>query len=145
MNDDILPGDYIAGFVDGEGCFSLKFRRDIRHERKNTPVYFYWDIEFAILLREDDSSILTKIRNTLECGRISHAKRGFVRYAVNDILDLSNKIVPFFERHTLRAKKAKDFALWKKQLKYFFEISGRVLIGFQVIVDSRKPYGMTMI
>lgn len=28
-----LPEDYIAGFVDGEGCFALNFRRDIRHER----------------------------------------------------------------------------------------------------------------
>ena len=27
-----LPGDYVAGFVDGEGCFILSFRRDIRHD-----------------------------------------------------------------------------------------------------------------
>ena len=27
-NDEKLPGDYIAGFVDGEGRFSLKFRVD---------------------------------------------------------------------------------------------------------------------
>jgi len=112
-----LPGDYIAGFVDGEGCFALKFRRDVRHERKNKPVYFYWDIEFAILLRADDKEILESIRNTLDCGKIGQSdKRGMTRYAVNDIHDLLYKIVPFFEKHQLRAKKKYDFVLWKEAL-----------------------------
>jgi hypothetical protein len=113
--------------VDGEGCFALKFRRDIRRERKRTPIYFYWDIEFAILLREDDSDILTKIQDTLKCGKISHAKRGFARYAVSSVLDLSDKIVPFFEKYTLRAKKAKDFALWKEAVKIFLRNQRRDL------------------
>lgn len=55
-----LSGDYIAGFVDGEGCFALKLRREIRYERKNKPTYIYWDAEFAIVLREDDKEILKK-------------------------------------------------------------------------------------
>jgi len=37
-----LSGDYIAGFVDGEGCFDLQFRRDIRHKRLGKPVYYSW-------------------------------------------------------------------------------------------------------
>ena len=57
-----LPGDYIAGFIDGEGCFALKFRRDVRRERKNNPVYYYWDIEFAVVLRGDDKDILNNIK-----------------------------------------------------------------------------------
>ncbi len=113
---DKLPGDYIAGFVDGEGCFALKFIRSIRYERKNKPIYFYWDIEFAILLRGDDKEILEKIQNTLDCGKISMSKRGSVRYSVNDINDLTTKIVPFFEEYSLRAKKKHDFKLWKEGL-----------------------------
>jgi len=35
-----LPGDYVAGFVDDKGCFYINFRRDVRHDRKNKPVYF---------------------------------------------------------------------------------------------------------
>ena len=114
-----LPGDYIAGFVDGEGCFALKFRCDIRHERKSKPVYFYWDIEFAILLREDDKNILDQIKNTLNCGKISISKRGAARYAVNNINDLTDKIVPFFQKHKLRAKKSNDFNLWKEAVTIF--------------------------
>ena len=109
-----LPGDYIAGFVDGEGCFALKFRRDVRHDRKSKPIYFYWDIEFAILLREDDRDLLGKVKDTLKCGKISVNKRGQVRYAINVIDDLFDKVIPFFEKHKLYGKKRHDFTLWKE-------------------------------
>lgn len=111
-----LPGDYIAGFVDGEGCFALKFVREVRYDRKNKPEYLYWDIEFAILLRQDDQDILKGICETLGVGRISISKNGGARYAVNKINELQDVIVPFFEKYSLRAKKRFDFALWKKAL-----------------------------
>ena len=114
-----LPGDYIAGFTDGEGCFALKFRRDVRHDRKNKPVYFYWDIEFAIVLRADDLDLLKKIQLSLGCGKISVSKRDQARYSVNKITDLSNKIVPFIERHRLHGKKRFDFELWKEAVLIF--------------------------
>ncbi|MEK7146796.1 MAG: LAGLIDADG family homing endonuclease [Patescibacteria group bacterium] len=114
-----LSGDYIAGFVDGEGCFALKFRRDIKHERKNKPIYFYWDIEFAIVLREDDKEILEKIQAALGCGYISFTKRGMVRYSVSEINELLNKIALFFEKYPLHAKKKYDFLLWKEAVEIF--------------------------
>ena len=113
-----LPGDYIAGLVDGEGCFALKFRRDVRYDRKNEPVYFYWDIEFVIVLRSDDKEILEKIQETLNCGRISVDKRGSARYAVNNIDDLG-RLATFFTTYRLRAKKQYDFELWKEALAIF--------------------------
>ena len=91
-----LPGPYVSGFVDGEGCFALKFRRDIKPDRPNSPTYFYWDVEFAIVLKNTDRGILEKIKETLGCGVISEARRGLSRYAVNNLEDLSQKIVPFF-------------------------------------------------
>lgn len=112
-----LPGDYIAGFVDGEGCFALKFIRSIRRERKGSPVYFYWDVAFVIMLKADDIGILEKIKNTLDCGKISINKRGFAQYSVEGINELVEKIAPFFEKHRLYAKKYYDFLLWKEALE----------------------------
>ncbi len=109
-----LSGEYVAGFVDGEGCFALHFRRDVRHERKNKPTYFLWKIQFSIVLREDDIDILKRIKETMECGTVSVAKRGFARYQVADVADLNNKVVPFFEKNHLQAKKRFDFVLWKE-------------------------------
>jgi len=120
-----LPGDYIAGFVDGEGCFALKFRRDVRRKRKGSPVYFYWDIEFAILLKGDDKDILEKIRNTLDCGQLGNVdKRGTIRYAVNNLNELRDKVIPFFEQYPLRAKKRFDFKLWKEALDLLYKNKG---------------------
>ncbi len=115
----LLPPHYISGFVDGEGCFALKYRREIKLNRKNKPVYFYWDVEFAILLRGDDIDILHAIKKTLGCGKISMSKRGDARYAVNNISELSNIIVPFFSKYQLRAKKKYDFMLWKEAVEIF--------------------------
>lgn len=109
-----LPGDYIAGFVDGEGCFALNFRRDVRHERKNKPIYFIWKPQFAIMLRGDDIKILEKIKTTLDCGSVITTAKGLIRYQVADVNDLMQKIIPFFEKHALHAKKKFDFELWKE-------------------------------
>ncbi len=116
---DKLPGDYIAGFVDGEGCFALKFRRDIRRERKNVPIYFYWDLEFAIVLNINDTDILYQIQKTLECGTINSSERGYTRFSVKDHKDIRDKVVPFFSKYSLRAKKKFDFELWKEAVKIF--------------------------
>ena len=116
MTKEKLPGDYVAGFTDGEGCFALGFRRDVRHDRKGTPEYFYWDIAFVIVLRNDDIQILEMIKETLECGRISTTKNNSVRYEVSDVNDLIYKIVPFFKNNPLRAKRGSDFKLWKEAL-----------------------------
>lgn len=114
MKNKKLPGDYIAGFVDGEGCFALKFRRDVRYDRPGKPTYFYWDIEFAVMLRKDDVEILKEIQETLGCGRISITRRTqAARYAVNNLDDLGKKVIPFFNRYKLRAKKQYDFKLWE--------------------------------
>jgi hypothetical protein len=120
MEGEKLPGDYIAGFVDGEGCFALKFRRDVRNDRPGHPEYFYWDIEFAIMLKGTDKGILEMIRDTLECGSVSGPdKKGLVRFAVHKVSDIADKMIPFFEQYKLHAFKKDDFELWKQAVGIF--------------------------
>jgi intein-encoded DNA endonuclease-like protein len=40
MGKEKLPGDYIAGFVDGEGCFALKFSKETKRNRAGNPCYY---------------------------------------------------------------------------------------------------------
>ena len=49
-----LPGDYIAGFVDGEECFYLTYRSEKKYDRKGQPTYY-----------RDDIDILKQINKTL--------------------------------------------------------------------------------
>ncbi|HXK40897.1 MAG TPA: LAGLIDADG family homing endonuclease [Candidatus Paceibacterota bacterium] len=114
-----LSGDYIAGFVDGEGCFALKFRKDIKYNTDNKfREYYYWGVEFAIVLRSDDVHILELIKDKLCCGSITYAKNNEqVRYSIQNTKDLSEKVVPFFKQHRLMAKKAVDFVLWSQAVE----------------------------
>ena len=113
---DKLPGDYIAGFVDGEGCFYLMYRSETKLNRNNAPKYFRWIPYFAITLRADDIEILNMIKNTLSCGNVYLCKNGTVQYFIQNVDDLYNKAVPFFQTYPLRAKKRGDYALWQEAL-----------------------------
>lgn len=105
----VLNPHYIVGFVDGEGCFSVSLN-------KNGDRLPEVRLIFEIELREDDEAILHEIRNVLGCGGIyrleyeRYAKwRPHVKLKVSNFTDISTKIIPFFERYPLQAKKRLQF------------------------------------
>lgn len=125
----VLSGDYIAGFVDGEGCFALKFIREVKHNRKNSPEYFYWDAEFAIVLRADDINILFSIQKTLGCGNVNRSLvSNMARYSVHVIDQLQDIIIPFFDKYPLKAKKRLDFNLWREAIAILIKNQQREVI-----------------
>lgn len=100
---------YIVGFVDGEGCFSVTINKN---GSKKPEVRLIFEIE----LREDDKNILEEIRKILGCGNIyrleykRYAKwQPHIKYKVSNFADISLKIIPFFKKHPLQAKKRNQF------------------------------------
>lgn len=115
-----LNNHYIAGFVDGEGCFSLNYRADRRYDGNGNKIYeyHYWKTEFAIVLHPIDADLLRLIKDKLGVGNISFKRAGDqVRYSVQNITELNDVIVPFFEENPLFGTKAKDFQLWSQAVK----------------------------
>jgi hypothetical protein len=105
----MLNPHYIVGFVDGEGCFSISLN-------KNGDRLPEVRLIFEIELREDDETILHEIRKVLDCGNIyrleyeRYAKwRPHVKLKVSNFADISTKVIPFFKRHPLQAKKRLQF------------------------------------
>lgn len=105
----MLNPHYVVGFVDGEGCFSISFN-------KNGDRLPEVRLIFEIELREDDEPILHEIRKMLDCGNIyrleyeRYAKwRPHVKLKVSNFADISTKIIPFFTRYPLQAKKLLQF------------------------------------
>lgn len=115
-----LPPDYVAGFVDGEGSFSLTIAK---HKEKKSGLDPR--LTFAIELRDDDEKILLDLQETFECGRIYHLS--YERYGwyphvilkVSSINELCTKIIPFFRKHVLRAKKKRSFELFCQAAEIF--------------------------
>jgi hypothetical protein len=105
----MLNPHYVVGFVDGEGCFSITINQN---GNRLPEVRLIFEIE----LREDDLPILEKIQETLGCGRIyrleyaRYAKwRPHVKLKVSNFKDISEKVIPFFIKYPLQAKKSESF------------------------------------
>lgn len=100
-----LPGDYIAGFVDGEGCFTITISK---HSTKKLGVDAR--IHFQIELRSDDLEILQSIQETIQCGHIYHLSyerygwKPHVELKVSSFPDIVNKLIPFLSKYPLRGK-----------------------------------------
>lgn len=112
--------NWFAGFSDGESSFTLRMPYS-----KNSKG-FDFDCEFSIGLRKDDEKILEQIIKKLSLtARISYlpaltSKQGIfsnpraqlsVRRTKNCL-----RIIEIFDKYPLRAKKLKNYKLWKKTI-----------------------------
>ncbi len=118
-------GHWLSGFTDGEGCFYLG--AEVRRSRR-TPVAW-----LSLSLRADDAAILEAIRDYLGCGKITGRPRSTSRpqteLRIIRTSDLMLRVVPHFERYPLRAKKARDFVIWKEAVTLFYRVSLRIAQG----------------
>jgi len=110
-----LNPHYIAGFVDGEGCFSICISKH-KTLRKRLDVRAVFEIE----VRADDKEILERIKKQLNCGvmfNCNYKRYGWyphVKYKISRLCDIKEKLIPFFEKYPLQAKKAKSLEIFKK-------------------------------
>ena len=129
-----MDGSYIAGFVDGEGSFhvALQKRPDLKFGWQAIP-------EFHISQNFTSRDVLEEIKNFLACGYIkpndAAGKRDktFV-YVVRDRSDLTNKIIPFFQKFPLRTAKRGDFEKFKQIVQMMERHHHLTVLGFQEIV-----------
>ena len=108
-----LEVNWIVGFTDGEGCFSVSVF-------KNKTSSLGWQVfpEFAITQGGKSLNTLKKIKKFFDCGNIFVNRRNdnhrehLYRYCVRSISDLTSTIIPFFHRHSLQTSKQNDFQLF---------------------------------
>ena len=115
--DQIEPaiGYYIAGFVDGEGSFMLKFR-------PRPDFSTGWKVALTFNVSQKDQVILALIKRHLGCGTMFQKGGGVWMYEVNNLNSLRDHVVPFFRRFGfLSGKKKRDFATFRKMLEVFLE------------------------
>lgn len=134
-NLTITHGDYVAGLVDGEGCFYV----NIYHFKKYPSAVPQTRIHLYIKLREDDLVILEQVQEFLGIGHIYYQaeKRKHhqpcYRYEINKREELK-EVIKFFDKHPLHSpKKARDLDRIREMLS---------------IIDSKehlKPKGIARI
>ena len=102
--------EYISGYVDGEGCFSISFSK-----REKFLVGWETKPSFSVSQNEDRAQILFLIQKVFKCGFI---RRDYsdktLKYEVRSLNDLVCKVIPHFEKYPLLSEKQKDFEFFKK-------------------------------
>ena len=102
--------DYISGYIDGEGCFTVTF-----NARKKALLGWELRPSFSVSQNEDRSQTLNIIQEYFKCGSIRpSSKDKTVKYEVRNKEDLINKIIPHFEQYPLLSDKQKDFEVFKQ-------------------------------
>ena len=101
--------EYISGYVDGEGCFSVSFS-------KRDKLLIGWETKpsFSVSQNEDRAQTLFLIQKVFKCGFI---RRDYsdktLKYEVRSLEDLISKIIPHFEKFPLISAKQNDFNHFK--------------------------------
>ena len=141
-----LDPQWIVGFSDGEGCFSVSFV-------KNATVKFGYQIfaEFVLTQGVKSLSVLSKIREFFQVGKIYENRRNdnhrenIYRFCVRSISELDAVIVPFFQKFPLKTAKSQDFEIFARIVEMMKNREHLTVKGFDEIqnlaaqMNRRKP------
>lgn len=137
LNDfDQSLGNYIAGFVDGEGSFnvSLKKRKDYKND---------WKLHPSFNISQKDRVILALFRKELGCGTLRERKDGVVYYEVVNIEMLQKRIVPFFKKFNfLSANKKINFSIFLQIIDLIYKKEHLQKSGFRKILELREKLNL---
>jgi hypothetical protein len=103
---------WVAGFVDGEGCFYVKTSKI----KQGLGIAYKVNVYFSISQHIRDIALLESLVTYFNCGLVETVKTrptqsSYVVYKFDDIL---TKIIPFFDTYPLKGKKLLDFYDFKK-------------------------------
>ena len=108
--------DWVVGFVDGEGCFSIGFvRQPRRMDRCGYATGFQVSHEFAVTQGAQSLDVLHELRDFFGIGQVivnrryDNHREHLHRYVVRRRDELLRTIIPFFREHPLRTSKRHNF------------------------------------
>ena len=112
-----IADEYLAGFVDGEGCFYVGFSR-----RKDLPLGWQVITEFHLSQNPGGKNLLEFFQKRLGCGylKLNHPKNSKDKswvLMIKDRRDLKEKLIPFFDKHGLHSQKQHDLEIFNKVIE----------------------------
>lgn len=103
--------EWVAGFVSGEGCFYIGLWKEASR-RLGIKVA----AKFLIAQHSRDEVLMRSFIAYFGCGKYSE-KKDSGEYLVIKIPDITDKIIPFFNKHEIRGVKSMDFSDWCKAVE----------------------------
>ena len=125
-------GNWVAGFVDGEGSFNVPIRRE---RDRGLP----WRVSLSFNVSQIGDEAPELLRRTFGVGTVRGRRDGVFYFEVTRPLDLEARVFPFFERFELRSQKRKDLEIFREVTELV--LSGRHLsaLGIEEALSLRAP------
>jgi hypothetical protein len=109
QQERLLTPEWISGFVDGEGCFSIGLvRQSDREGRKGYRIGYQVVPDFSVVQGAKSVEVLWELKTFFKVGNVYRNNRhdnhreDLFRYSVRRVAELSEVIIPFFEMYPLR-------------------------------------------
>lgn len=109
VNQEIKNPNWLAGFVAGEGCFCISIFKD------TTNTGFTVKLIFIMAQHSRDAVLMQSLVSYLDCGRYtSRSSQDAGDFIITKFSDMTDKIIPFFDKYPIIGVKSLDFADFKK-------------------------------
>jgi hypothetical protein len=125
-------GNWVAGFVDGEGSFNVPIRRE---RDRGLP----WRVSLSFNVSQIGDEAPGLLREVFGLGTVRGRGDGVFYFEVTKPTDLKERVFPFFERFQLRSPKQNDLAVFRTITELV--LSGRHVFasGVEEALSLRGP------
>jgi hypothetical protein len=137
-----ITPDWVVGFVDGEGCFSVSVvRQPGGAARRGYRTGWQLNPRFAVTQGARSVRVLEDLRRFFGVGklhrnrRVDNHKEDLYRYDVSRLDELTDVIVPFFQEHPLRTAKRDDFETFSRCLTIISDRRHLEARGFITVLE----------
>jgi LAGLIDADG endonuclease len=102
-----LEAQWITGFIDGEGCFSI----EVNKQKDRKPQI---QVALTVVQSKSDEQVLYALKDYFGCGSVTDNKKDDEyeprrMWRVKSVKHFAEKIIPFFEKHKLKTKRRIEF------------------------------------
>ena len=125
-------GNWVAGFVDGEGSFNVPIRRE---RDRGLP----WRVSLSFNVSQVGPELPELLRSTFGLGTVRGRGDGVFYFEVTRPTALVERVFPFFERFPLRSPKQDDLAVFRQITELVQAGRHRTPEGIGEILKLRSP------
>ena len=107
INRNIKDSNWLAGFIEGEGCFNINL---IKSSKYNTG--YQVKARFILTQHSRDVELMQSILKYLGCGTLSNISNNYLYLTISKLNNLKDIIVPLLQKYPLQGGKKLDYLLF---------------------------------
>ena len=133
-NEPSLNPWFVTGFIDAEGSFMIRIRKNSKYIIGYTVV-----ASFSVAVKKKDIDILKSLKLFFdEKGNIwKDGNLGMYKYRIESLEHINNVIIPHFDKYPLITQKQSDYILFKKAVELINDKSHKNNKGLNEIVSLK--------